>query len=247
MSGVRPGGVQDSYVAPLEANRRGAHRARPNPLLGILPLVAVAAVVVAVAGGVVALVGGGGLLPSGKEKTVAGSTIASAKPTAKATTPAAKPSTPAAQQSSPSTEPSKTPDASPSKSADVGTVDKTVKITVHNSTSVGGLAKKTSGKLKDAGWTGADYAKGQSAAVPQTIVYYASSDLKATAEALVQELGVGVAKQTSKTSRTDGSGSSSPPTTRADPPTSRRAGPTGFRSGPFAVRRPARRGRADVR
>lgn len=207
MSGVRPGGVEDRYVAPLEANRRGAHRARPNPLLGVLPLIAVAAVVVAVAGGVVALVGGGGLLPSGKDKTVAGSTIASSKPAAKPTTPAAKPSTPAAQQSSPSTEPSKSADPSPSDSASApaGTVDKTVKVTVHNSTSTGGLAKKTSGKLKDAGWEGAKFAPGQSAAVPQTIVYYATEDLKATAEALVEELGVGVAKQTSKTSRTDGS------------------------------------------
>lgn len=199
MSGVRPGGVEDRYVAPLEANRRGAHRARPNPLLGILPLVAVAAVVVAVAGGVVALVGGGGLLPSGKDKTVAGSSIASGvKPSASATDPAASPSTPATDQS-PSTQPSKSADssASPSKSATggAGEVDKKTKVAVLNATKPGvtGLAKKVTTKLKSAGWSKASTDTTKVAGVVDvTTIYYASSDLKATAQALRKELGVGV-------------------------------------------------------
>ena len=44
MSGVRPS-YHDRFAAPLEANRRGAHRARPNPVLGFLPIVAVMALV----------------------------------------------------------------------------------------------------------------------------------------------------------------------------------------------------------
>ena len=202
MSGVRPGGVEDRYVAPLEANRRGAHRARPNPLLGVLPLIAVAAVVVAVAGGVVALVGGGGLLPSGKDKTVAGSTIASSKPAAKPTTPAAKPSTPAAQQSSPSTEPSKSTDPSPSDSASdpAGEVKKKTRVSVFNATkpSVNGLAGKAADKLVAAGWTRAKKnTTPSSGAVDVTTIYYATSDLEATAQALADELGVGELKQSS--------------------------------------------------
>jgi hypothetical protein len=205
MSGVRPGGVEDRYVAPLEANRRGAHRARPNPLLGILPLVAVAAVVIAVAGGVIALVGGGGLLPSGKGKTVAGSTIGASK---SATTPAANPSgsaTTKAADPSKSASASSTPSKSSSPTDAGGKVDKTVKVTVHNLTSTTGLAEKTKNVLKSAGWSGATFTRNKSASVSKTTVFYASSDLKATAEALVEKLGTGVAEQSSKTSRTDGS------------------------------------------
>jgi hypothetical protein len=206
VSGVRPGGLEDRYVAPLEANRRGAHRARPNPLLGILPMVAVAAVVVAVAGGIVAVLGGGGLLPTG-DKTVAGSSIGGSK-----TTPAVKPSTPASTAST-SVKPSAPvatsaePTGSASPTEPGAGVDKTVKVTVHNSTSPAKnrLAGRVTAKLKSADWTGAITAGGLSAGLDQTIVYYASSDLKATAEDLVAQLGVGSAQQSSRNSRSNGS------------------------------------------
>src|SRR5215467_1449614 len=63
MSNLPPGGLEDRYTVPLEANRRGAHRARPNPLTGTLPVVAVAVVVIAVIAGAFVLLGSG-LLPS---------------------------------------------------------------------------------------------------------------------------------------------------------------------------------------
>ena len=40
------GSYEEQFVVPLEASRRGAHRARVSPLLGALPVVAVAVVVV---------------------------------------------------------------------------------------------------------------------------------------------------------------------------------------------------------
>jgi hypothetical protein len=202
VSGVRPGGLEDRYVAPLEANRRGAHRARPNPLLGVLPLVAVAAVVIAVAGGVITLLGDG-LLPSKGDKTVAGSPIGATK-----TTPAAKPS---ATGSTPvkSSAPVVTPPASRSSSPTdtTSTVDKSVKVVVHNGTSTTGLAAKVTTLLYNHGWAKAETMKGKTAGITKTTVYYARSSLKAEAEALIStELGnVGEAVQSSSSAKSGGS------------------------------------------
>jgi LytR cell envelope-related transcriptional attenuator len=204
MSGVRPGGLEDRYVAPLEANRRGAHRARPNPLLGVLPMVAVAAVVVAVVGGVVAVTGGGGLLPQ-RDKTVAGSSIGATK-TKPPTTPAAKPVATASAPVASSTKPTQAP-APSETTAPAGAVDKTVKVRVHNATSPPnkGLASRVTKKLTSADWAGADFAGGSAPGRDTTVVYYASEDLKATAEELVAELGVGSAELSARASKSDGS------------------------------------------
>ena len=47
---TRPGGYDERLVVPLEASRRGAHRARINPLMSALPVLAVVVVVLAVIG-----------------------------------------------------------------------------------------------------------------------------------------------------------------------------------------------------
>ncbi len=47
---TRPGGYDERLVVPLEASRRGAHRARVSPLVAALPLLAVVVVVAAVIG-----------------------------------------------------------------------------------------------------------------------------------------------------------------------------------------------------
>jgi hypothetical protein len=204
VSGVRPGGLEDRYVAPLEANRRGAHRARPNPLLGMLPLVAVAAVVIAVAGGIITLVGGDGLLPSKGGNTVAGSTIAATKTARPSTTPSATARTPA-KSAKPSTSPSSGP-SSPTTSAG-GSVDRSVKVTVHNATGTKGLAAKVTAHLVSDSWTKVITAQGRVTFPSKTTVYYASSDLKATAEALINDElgGVGVSQLSTKQSRNEGS------------------------------------------
>jgi LytR cell envelope-related transcriptional attenuator len=203
VSGVRPGGLEDRYVAPLEANRRGAHRARPNPLLGMLPLVAVAAVVIAVAGGIITLVGGDGLLPSKGGNTVAGSTIAATKTARPSTTPSATARTPAKSAKPSSTRSSS---ASQTQTAPVGTVSKGTKITVYNATTpaVKGLAKTVSDTLGNAGWSTTSYVFTSVPKLDQTIIYYASSDLEATANAVKDALGVGQVKLSSRLARSNG-------------------------------------------
>ena len=54
-----PGGLDDPYTG-VDSTRRGAHRARPTPLMAALPAVAVVVVVVLVAFGVYTLLGGAG-------------------------------------------------------------------------------------------------------------------------------------------------------------------------------------------
>ena len=192
MSGVRPS-YDDRFAAPLEANRRGAHRARPNPVLGFLPIVAVMALVGIVAGGAFALLGGGSLLPGGNSPSgsVAG---ASPLPSTTAPRPSATATTPSATASAPTTAPATATATSPSPGG--GTVTKTVKLTILNATKppVNGLAAQVKTKLQGQGWTVSKTAT-QTSSSPPTTVYYATADLRATANALVKALGVGLVQQ----------------------------------------------------
>ena len=185
MSGTRPT-YDDRYAAPLEANRRGAHRARPNPLMGFLPIVAVMAIVGIVAGGAFALLGGGGLLPGGSSPTVVGITTlpSGSQGTAPPTTTAAPTQSPGGSTKSGTQAPTSAPVG--------GTVTKSIKLTVLNGTkpAVNGLAAKVKAKLQSAGWTVAKTGT-QTTSSPPTTVYFATPDLQATAQALVKELGVG--------------------------------------------------------
>jgi hypothetical protein len=191
MSGVRPS-YDDRFAAPLEANRRGAHRARPNPVLGFLPIVAVMALVGIVAGGAFALLGGGSLLPGGNSPSgsVAGAsplpTTTAPRPSATATTPAATGSATTAPATATATQPS----------GGGGTVTKTIKLTILNATkpAVNGLAGQVKVKLQGQGWTVAK-TDTQNSSSPPTTVFYATADLRATANALVKALGVGLVQQ----------------------------------------------------
>jgi cytoskeletal protein RodZ len=194
MSGVRPS-YDDRFAAPLEANRRGAHRARPNPVLGFLPIVAVMALVGIVAGGAFALLGGGSLLPGGNSPSgsVAG---ASPLPTTSAPRPSATATTPSATGSATATATAPATATATQPSGGGGTVTKTVKLTILNATkpAVNGLAAKVKVKLQGQGWTVAKTAT-QTSSSPPTTVYYATADLRATANALVKALGVGLVQQ----------------------------------------------------
>jgi hypothetical protein len=202
MSGVRPS-YDDRFAAPLEANRRGAHRARPNPVLGFLPIVAVMALVGIVAGGAFALLGGGSLLPGGNSPSgsVAGAsplpTTTTPRPSATATTPTVTATAPAS---------SATGTATPTQpSGGGGTVTKSIRLTVLNATkpAVNGLAAKVKSKLQADGWTVSKTGT-QGSSSPPTTVFYATADLRATANALVKELGVGLVQQNPAQAGTSG-------------------------------------------
>jgi LytR cell envelope-related transcriptional attenuator len=186
---TRPGGYDERLVVPLEASRRGAHRARVNPLLSVLPLLAVVVVVVAVVGLAYTLfVKGNGSDDNGTASAPTTSAPAATQPT---------PSVAASSGASSSTKPSAS--ASSSSTASTAKVDKTTAFKVYNgsTTHVQGLAKRA-----DTAIAGAGFSKGEvvSGATPvgmtqSTKVYYGSSSQKATAEAMKEALGgVGVVK-----------------------------------------------------
>src|SRR5690242_17280614 len=148
---TRPGGYDERLVVPLEASRRGAHRARVSPLLAALPLLAVIVVVAAVIGVAYTLF----LRPPTND---ASDPLGTA-PNPGATTSAPAASAPASQPAASATTPA---GESSSSAATGGTVDKAAKVTVYNGSvpAVNGLARDGSGKLTGAGFTGAAFAKG---------------------------------------------------------------------------------------
>jgi hypothetical protein len=183
---TRQGGYDERLVVPLEASRRGAHRARTNPLVAALPLLAVVAVVAAVIGVTWAL-----FLRGGGDQTAVGPLDAPTSPAA--TNPA--PSTPAqpSGEATPSVTPSKTP--SPSS----GGISKSIAITVYNGTTIQGLARRGASALVAEGFKKANFTSNKwPAAVSGTTVFYSKDSQKATAEAVVDALGVGKAEKTTQ-------------------------------------------------
>lgn len=185
MSAIKPPpGYDDRFVVPLEPSRRGAHRARVSPVIGVLPLVAVVAVVL-----VVVLLTWTFFVRSPGTSSEAGSTgstgVAQNVPTTQ-TTPSDSVSTPATGTSTPAT-----------SGTAGGKVDRTVSVTVLNSTARSGLAGKVATLLTGNGWTAAKFAKTPKVTARPTTIYYATASQKAAAEALVTDLGVGVIKKSS--------------------------------------------------
>jgi hypothetical protein len=185
VSTTRPSGYDERHSTQLEANRRGAHRARPNPVLSLLPFLTVAIVVFGVIGGAWAVLGGNDLFnrdsPSG--------TLVGASPL-QSTTPTAQPtqSTTAPAQITPSeTTPAETTPAE-TTTAPSPTVDRDAELVVLNSTSTQGLGKRVAAKLIDDGWkvpaTPKNYVGSSS-----TTVYYAKKSQQATATAVAKSLG----------------------------------------------------------
>lgn len=179
-----PPGYDDRFVVPLEPSRRGAHRARVSPVVGVLPVVAVVAVVVVVI--VLAWTLFGRSTGSSGPSTVAGNGTATASQSQTAQVPGNTVSVPATNPG--------IPEETPSASTGDGAVDKSIGVTVLNSTTRNGLAGRVSNTLVGKGWTGAHFAKTKVTARPTT-VYYATADQKALADALVADLGTGTAKR----------------------------------------------------
>jgi hypothetical protein len=167
----------ERFVVPLEASRRGAHRARVSPVMAILPVASVVGVVVGAIALVYLFLGGMGGSDAGLDATAKVTPSASATGTA---APAVSGATPGSSSSSSTLAP--------------GSVDKTVTLDVFNGTVTSGLAKKAGNKLVAAGWTTGRVETWTGAPVAQTTVYYAQDDQKATALAIVKILGRGTAK-----------------------------------------------------
>jgi len=184
---TRPGGYDERLVVPLEASRRGAHRARTNPLVAALPLLAVVVVVAAVIGVAWAL-----FLRGGSGQTATG-------PLDSRTTPAATnpaPSTPAqpSGDATPSTTPSNGP--SPDASTPAATVNRSIAVSVANGSGKPGLAGRITTAVKAAGFSKAvtDRVAWAGSPVGETTVFYAKSNQAATAKAIVKALGNGTTK-----------------------------------------------------
>jgi len=179
-----PPGYDDRFVVPLEPSRRGAHRARVSPLIGALPVVAVVAVVVVVVMLAWTLFG---------HSTGSSDTGSTAAGTGSATRPAQTVPASGSTVSTPATtQATATATGSTATSTAAGTADHAVSITVLNSTTRTGLASRVSTLLTGKGWTASHFAKTPKVAAQPTTVYYATTKQKASAEAIVADLGVGV-------------------------------------------------------
>lgn len=203
MSNMTQPGYDERHAMPIEASRRGAHRARPNPLLGVLPIAGVAVVVAAVVVLAYALfgssLGGSNSANTAPITDPTGGTSVAASPAASAVGQAGA-STGADGGQSPQTQPSQ--DASPqaSEPAATGKVDKTIVLNFYNATEpvVQGLSRKAAAALVGQGWKQGAVATWTGVPVTQTTVFYNKASQKATAQAIVDALGVGVVKQAQK-------------------------------------------------
>jgi hypothetical protein len=185
MSATKPtAGFDDRFVVPLEPSRRGAHRARVSPVVGALPVVAVVAVVVAVVLLAWTLFGRAGGDPS-TDAVVTGPSVTSG---------AVQQPTQSGQPLPSATVSSAPKPASPPTTGAGNTVDKTVRVTVLNSTTRNGLARQVTGELNDLGWTAARVSTARTSARPTT-VFYATTAQKAAAEEIVSGLGVGTVRK----------------------------------------------------
>jgi hypothetical protein len=184
---TRPGGYDERLVVPLEASRRGAHRARVNPFVGALPLLAVVMVVALVIGVAYTL-----FMRNSSTEDASPTTPTNSAPT----NPSPAPTATAPAGGSSSTKPASSPSASATTTAKV---DRAAAFTVYNGSTarVSKLASKANTALQSAGFT-----NGQVNAAPTppvsrsqtTRIYYATSADKATAEAIKTALGVGTTK-----------------------------------------------------
>jgi hypothetical protein len=188
MSATRPPTFDDRLTTQSEASRRGAHRARPKPVSAGLPVLAGIAVVLLVLGGGYVMLKGNGSGDSNSNLAAASPGVDEPVPTG----PASAAPTPTEAEQTEQTEPSTEPTATETKAA---AVDKDVEVKVLNSTSVRGLAGQVADTMNGAGWTVPDSAVGDSRNrnLPVTRVYYGRAATKATAQALVKELGFGTA------------------------------------------------------
>jgi hypothetical protein len=188
MSATRPPAFDDRFSTPIEASRRGAHRARPKPASAGLPVVAGIAVILLVLGGGYVMLKGGGGADDSSSNLAAESAVPGGDddPKATPTAGATKTNAPAATETEPA--------ASETKAGGTGgKVNRDIRFKLLNSTSVAGLAKRVKADLEGDGWTVADSDTGNSRnrGLAVTKIYFGRPGTKATAQALKKDLGFG--------------------------------------------------------
>ena len=183
----RPSGPAEARAYPRDEfdditpgeGRRGAHRARPNPVLAMLPLLLVVVLVVAVVVGAITVLDDAPVPATEPPVAVETSGTASPEPTGDAT--ATAPGT--AEPTSPPTE----------TGVETGTpepvVDPDAPLTVLNGTRTSGLATGATELLQDEGWRVLEAGNYREGDPPPTTVFYPSEALAATAEAVAEDLG----------------------------------------------------------
>jgi hypothetical protein len=162
-------------ITPGEG-RRGAHRARPNPVLAMLPLLLVVVLVVAVVVGSITLLG-----EDAPEPPLPAATAPAAPPTQQPSdAPTAAPTLPAT--------PGGTAPAPPATTS-APPVDTEVAITVLNGTRTSGLATGATRRLNAEGWNVVRADNYRDGDPPPTTVFYPREELAPTAEAVAEDLG----------------------------------------------------------
>ncbi len=184
MSTTRPP-AYDQASAPVEASRRGAHRARAKPVLAGLPILAGILIVLGAVGGTWYVLQGDGTKDQSSQSVEAavpdddptGTAPASAGPSAAATG---------------STQTTQTPSATDTGTdSGAGQVDHSISIRVLNSVRVQGLAKRVASDLEPDGWTVSGTGNSMKKNLSVTKVYYGKKADRTTAQALVKDLGFG--------------------------------------------------------
>jgi len=188
MSATRPPAFDDRFSTPIEASRRGAHRARPKPASAGLPVVAGIAVILLVLGGGYVMLKGGGGADDSNSNLAAESAVPGGDddPKATPTAGATKTNAPAAGETEPA--------ATETKAGATGAkVNRDIRFKLLNSTSVAGLAKRVKADLEGDGWKVADSDTGNSRnrGLAVTKIYFGRPGTKATAQALKKDLGFG--------------------------------------------------------
>lgn len=184
MSVYPPDDFDELDEADLE--RAGAHRARPNPALAVLPLLLVALLVVAVVVGAITLArsgtGGTGAAADGTGPAATAAPTSSATGTGEPTASEPPTSEPAASQPT-STQPA------PTEPATSEPPDRLAAVVVLNGTRTSGLAGEVAARLRDAGWDEVTTGNYREDGVPPSTVFYGPTEDLPAAEAAAADLG----------------------------------------------------------
>src|SRR3954453_12825964 len=182
MSATRPPAFDERFTTPIEASRRGAHRARPKPVSAGLPVIAGIAVVLLVIGGAYTLLSSNNGSSTPKNGAAVVGADGPAATSTKAATPAKTPS--AGQSGGAATTTAEAP-------AGDGDVNKDITLKVLNSITVKGLAKKVQASIESDGWKVGQTGNSLNRNLAVTKIYYGKAVDKPTAEALEKDLGFG--------------------------------------------------------
>ena len=183
MTATRPPGYDDRSAAPVEASRRGAHRARPKAIAAILPVVAGVAVVLLVLGAVYTVVGGRSDSPTKSAAEVP--LEEGGEPAASASAGAGGGKKPVGEETTAAEETADPANGGGAKA------DKTIPLVVLNSLNVSGLAGKYQRELEGKGWTVERIDDATQKDLSVTKIYYQDAEQKPTATALRKALGLG--------------------------------------------------------